>query len=267
MACIELAEIGVAAPEVAYRRAADAASHALRLDPELDAAHCAMGYLKGVWQFDWSGAERDFERALTLSPSSADTLDLYGRLCAALGRYDEALALQRRAHELDPLAHRMDGVTTLLRAGRYDEAVLHAEDAVELDPDYDRAHATLGWAYFLSGRQDEGLAELERAVAASPRNTLWLGQLGEAYGMAGNAAKAREILRELDERARVAYVSPYHLAYVHTGLGDTDRAMDWLERAVAERTGPAYGIKGSFLFARLTTHPRFRALLGKMNLA
>ncbi|MFL5574798.1 MAG: tetratricopeptide repeat protein, partial [Gemmatimonadaceae bacterium] len=162
---------------------------------------------------------------------------------------------------------RIDGVTTLLRAGRYHEAVVAAEEAVELDPGYDRARATLGWAYFLTGRQDEGLAELERAVSISRANTLWLGQLGEAHAMAGNAAKARELLRELEERAQRAYVSPYHFAYVYTGLGDADRALDWLERAVANRTGPAYGIKGSFLFTPLHAHPRFRALLRQMNLA
>jgi serine/threonine-protein kinase len=205
---------------------------------------------------------------LELSPSDDDAYDLYGRLCAGLGRYDEAIALQRRAHELDPLAHRMDMVTSLLRAGRYEQAAVEARDAVDLEPGYDRARATLGWAYLLSGRKDEGLVELEEAVAISPSNTMWLGQLGEAYAMGGNTAKAREILRELEER-RVAgaFVSPYHIAYVYTGLGDFDRAMDLLERAVAERTGPAYSIKGSFLLAPLQKHPRFRALLRQMKLA
>jgi TolB-like protein/Tfp pilus assembly protein PilF len=266
MVYTELAESGVTAPNVAYERAAEAAGNALRLDPELGAAHCTMAHVKMVRDFDWSGAEHEFKRALELSPSSDDTYDLYGRLCAALERYDEAITLQFRARELDPLAHRMDGVTTLLRAGRYDQAVADAESAVEFEPGYDRARATLGWGYFLSGKQDEGLAELERAVSLSPGNTLWLGQLGEAYAMAGNTVKAREILGELEERARVAFVSPYHIAYVYTGLGEFDRAMDSLERAVAERTGPAYSIKGSFLLTRLHSHPRFRALLKRMKL-
>ena len=266
MSYTELAESGVMAPDVAYGRAAEAAASALRLDPDLGAAHCTMAYVKMVRDFDWSGAEQAFKRALELSPSSDDTYDLYGRLCAGLERYDEAIALQRRARELDPLAHRMDGVTTLLRAGRYDEGVVEGRDAVDLEPGYDRARATLGWAYFLSGEQDEGLAELERAVSLSPENTLWLGQLGEAYAMAGSTDKAREILRQLEERARSAFVSPYHFAYVYTGLGDYDRALDMLERAVAERTGPAYSIKGSFLLKQLHTHPRFRALLRQMNL-
>lgn len=171
-----------------------------------------------------------------------------------------------RAQELDPLAHRLDVASTLLRAGRYEEAAARARHAVELDPGHDRGRATLGWALFFLGRREQGLAELEQAAAFARGNTLWLGQLGEAYGLAGMQDKAREILRELEERSRHAFISPYHFAYVYTGLGDAERAIDWLERAVVERTGPAYGIKGSFLFTPLRDHPRFRALLHQMNL-
>jgi TolB-like protein/Tfp pilus assembly protein PilF len=266
MTYTELAEMGMMAPDVAYQRAVEASANAVTLDPELGDAHCTMGYLKGVREFDWAGAELEFKRALELSPSVSDAYDYYGRLCAGLGRYDEAIALQRRAQELDPLAHRMDGVTTLLRAGRYDEAVALGEDAAELDRGYDRARATLGWAYFLSGKKREGLAELESAVEVSNRNAMWLGQLGQAYALAGRADEAREIIREMEERAKTGFVSPYHFAYVYTGLGDYDRALDMLERAVAERTGPVYSIKGSFLLKPLQAHPRFRALLRQMNL-
>ena len=267
MTYTELAESGVAAPGIAYQRAAQAAANALRLDPNLAAAHTTTAHIMMARDFNWLGAEQEFKRALELSPSDDDAYDLYGRLCAGLGRYDEAIALQRRAHELDPLAHRMDMVTSLLRAGRYDQAAVEARDAVDLEPAYDRARATLGWAYFLSGSRDEGLVELEEAVAISPSNTMWLGQLGDAYAMAGNTVRAREILRKLEERrAAGAFVSPYHIAYVYAGLGDFDQAMDCLERAVAERTGPAYSIKGSFLLAPLHELPRFRALLRQMRL-
>jgi TolB-like protein/Tfp pilus assembly protein PilF len=266
MAYTELAEGGMMAPSVAYERAAAAAARALELDPGLGAAYCTAAFLKMVREFDWAGAERDFKRALELSPSSADAYDLYGRLCAALGRFDDAIALLRRAQELDPLAHRIDIVTVLLRAGKYAEAIARGEEAVELDPADDRAHATLGWAYFLDGQQQAGLAELERAVSLSRGNLLWLGQLGGAYAMAGDTTKARRTLHELEERSRDKYVSPYHLAYIHAGLGDADRAIDLLEQAVAERAGPTYGLRGSFLFTTLHGHPRFRALLSAMAL-
>jgi tetratricopeptide (TPR) repeat protein len=204
---------------------------------------------------------------LELSPSDADAYDLLGRLCAALGRYDEALELHRHARLLDPLVHRLDELTTLLRAGRFVEAAAGAAAVVELTPDYDRARATLGWAYFLDGRTAEGIAELERAVELSPRTALWLGQLGEAYALAGQADRAREVLRRLDTLATEGYVSPYTYAYVYAGLGELDRAMDRLERAAADRTGPTYGVKGSFLLRPLHGHPRFEALLASMGLA
>jgi tetratricopeptide (TPR) repeat protein len=138
---------------------------------------------------------------------------------------------------------------------------------VEVDPRGSRSHATLGWAYYFTGRRPEGIGELERAVALAPGNSLWLGQLGQAYAMTGETSKAQAVLQELEERAQRTFVSPYHLAYVYTGLGRADEAMDLLERAVADRTGATYSIKGSFLFAPLRKHPRFRALMLAMNLA
>lgn len=262
----ELAEAGFVNPDIAYSRAMEASQQALKLDAESGAAHTTVGYLKGVYQYDWQGAEEAFKRAIELAPSYPDSYMLYGRLLAGLGRFDEAIAAQERAHELSPLAHRMDRITTLLRAGRFAEALPKAKEAVEFEPGYDRARSTLGWSYFLSGDQSAGIAELERAVAVEPTNTLWLGQLGEAYGMAGNEAKAREILGQLEEIARNKFVSPYHFAYVYTGLGDADRAIDYLEQAVVARTGPAYAIKTSFLFIPLRNHPRFRALLRELKL-
>ena len=267
MSYIELAEHGAMAPTLAHPRAESAVVEALRIDPELGAAHCTRGHLRTVREFDWTGAERDFKRALELSPSYADAYDLYGRLCSAQERFDEALTLLRRAQELDPLAHRIDIATTLIRAGRYDEAIVRARDATDVDPGHARAWATLGWALFLAGQRVNGLASLERAVAVAPDSTLWLSQLAEAYGLNGEKGKARDILRQVKELSRTTYVSPYQYVYVYTGLGEYDRALDFLERAVAERGGPAYAIKGSFLLKPLREHPRFQALLRQMHLA
>ena len=264
---IDLAEIGAMPGSAALDCAAAATAAALASGPELSEAHCTAGYLATMLAYDWATAEASFRRALELSPSNADAWDLYGRLCAGLGRYDEAIVMTRRAQELDPLAHATDVTTVLLRAGHYAEAVARAESAVEITPTQGRARATLGWAYFLSGREEEGLAQLERAVAVTGGDAMWLAQLGEAFGMAGQHDRARTILDELQERAAHGFVSPYHFAYVHAGLGEADRAIDWLERAVAEHTGPAFGIRGSFLFASLHGHPRFAALLRRINLA
>jgi serine/threonine-protein kinase len=267
MVYTELGETGDLRPDEAYARAREAGAKALALDGGLGEAHCMLAYIKAVCDFDWVGAEQEFKRALELTPNSADTYDLYGRMCLALERNDEALAMERRAQELDPLAHRADVARALLRAGRYDEALQAATRATALDPHYARGHATLGWAHLKKGMIEQGLAELETAVSLSPGHTQWLAQLGQAYGTVGNVARARDVLRQLEELSRRKFVSPYHMALVYTGLGEQDSAIDWLERAYEGRSGPVYSVKGSFLFAPLRSHPRFTALLKKMNLA
>jgi tetratricopeptide (TPR) repeat protein len=188
-------------------------------------------------------------------------------MLAALERYDDAIEVQRHAYELDPLTHRLDIATTFLRAGRYDEAFQVASRVTELEPHLQMAHSTLAWVYLLTGRPEEGLAELRQAVSISPGSTLFLAQLGQALAMTGRTGEARDILQRLHDLSRERYVSPYHMAYVYTGLGEQDAAMDWLERAYEERAGGVYGVKGSFLFSSLRSNPRFTALLQRMNLA
>ena len=251
-------------PAEAYRLAREAAAKALELDPGLAEAHAMLGHIKFSHDFDYEGAEREFKRALEINPRCGDALDIYGRMLGALERYDEALEMQERAHELDPLEHRLDRLSTLLRAGRYDEALPPALELVEQEPAFGHAHTTLGWTYILMGRHEEGVAALRHAVSLHPENAMYRAQLGQALGMTGDIAEAERTLQELAERH---YVSPYHMAYVYTGLGDHEKALDCLEQAYEERGGGLYGIKGSFLFKDLRAHPRFLALLEKMNLA
>jgi eukaryotic-like serine/threonine-protein kinase len=254
-------------PGVVYRRAKDAIAKALALDDGLGEAHGIAGLLRFVCDFDWAGAEKELRLALDLSPGSADTYDHYGWLCSSQGRFEESLRAVRRARELDPLAHRSDVASELMRAGRYEEALQEAARIVELDSGITRGHSLLGWAHLKLGHVADGLAALERAAALASEVTMFRAQLGQAYAMAGYTDKARAILAELKRLAGEQYVSPYHFAYVYTGLGEHDVAVDWLERAYEERAGSIYGIKGSFLFAALRGHPRFVALLRKMNLA
>jgi eukaryotic-like serine/threonine-protein kinase len=258
---------GALPSDEAFRRAKAAVARALEIDPGLAEAHAVLGYLKCGSDFDWPGAEAEFKRAIELNPNSGNAYDYYGLMLAALERYDEALVMQQRAHELDPLVHRgTDIATTLLRAGRYDEALGVVTRVLDVDPHYGLGHTTLGWTYFLKGLRDQGIAELWKAVSLSPDSTMYLGQLGEALGMVGRMEEARELLRRLDELSTQRYVSPYHMAYIYTGLGEHERALDFLERAYEERAGAVFGIKGSFLFTPLRSHPRFIALLRKMNL-
>jgi len=262
----ELGELRHLGRTEARRRAVAAAEKALELDPESGDAHCARAYAALVYDYDWKGAEASFQRALELDPNNANACDLYGRLCSGMGRFDEAVALLERAYEIDPLTHRVDVATALIRAGRFAEAESAVTRSLQLDPLDPRTHATLGWALFKQDRVDEGLAELEQAASLAPGVGMWLAQLGEAFGLAGRLDKARAILRELEDPGRPAPTSPQHLAFVYTGLGELDRAMDCLERGLVERPGSTFSIKGSFLLAPLRAHPRFPELLKRINL-
>jgi serine/threonine-protein kinase len=266
LANIELAELGAEEPAVAHPRAKAAVARALELDADLVEAQCLWAYLQALVNFDWAGAERGFERALELSPSSADAWDLYARMCGALRRFDEAVEMSGRAQSLDPLAHRNDLATSLLRAGRYDEALEAALRNTEFDPGDDRAVATLGWAYLKTGQPEAGLVELERARAITPESDQWLAQLAQAHGFLGRTAEAQAALAELRDRATRRYVSPYHVAFVHVGLGEHDQAIDILERAIEDRAAAAYAIDGSFLLAPLRSHPGYPALRRKLKL-
>jgi len=258
---------GVIQPAEAYRFAKDAALRALAIDNELGEAHAVLALLKFIHDYDWKGAEAEFKVALELSPGSADIHDYYGWWASSQERYDEALEHVRRANELDPLAHRSDVASTLIRAGRYEEALASAKRGVDVEPEYARARSTLAWAFIKTGNFDEGIANLRLAVSGNLQHTMYIAQLGEAYAVAGRTEEARVILRQLEEMSRERYVSPYHIAYVYTGLGEYDRAIDLLEQALADHSGSIYGVKGSFLFTPLKSHPRFQNLLKKLNLA
>ncbi len=253
-------------PAEALNRARAAAEKALAIDDSLGDAHAIFGLIQFAGAFDWDGAERSFRRALELNPGSADVLDLYGQLLSALGRTDEAIEFCRRAQQLDPIAHRSDLSTELLRAGRIDDAIEAARAVVEYDP-HARGYAVLGWARIMKGLTDEGVTDLEKAVAITPGDTMFLAQLGQAYAMVGRTDRAREILGQLQALAEARWVSPYHMAYVFTGLGENERALDCLEQAFELRAGAIHGIRCSFLFRTLHGHPRFTALLRRMNLA
>jgi serine/threonine protein kinase/Flp pilus assembly protein TadD len=266
MAFSELGEHGSLGRAEAGQQALAAAEKGVALGPDLGEAHCALAFARLVYHYDWSAAEAGYRRAIELSPSYADAYDLYGRMCMSLERHEEAISLVRRANELDPLAHRVDLATALLRAGRAVEAERAAAAGLAVEPNDARLQATLGWTQFQQGRQAEGILALERAVAMSPEDDMWRGQLGEAYALAGRRDEAHAILRELEDPTRPETASPYHRAYVYAGLGEDDRAIDCLERAFENRAGAMYGLRGSFLFTSLRRHPRFVALTKRMGL-
>jgi TolB-like protein/tetratricopeptide (TPR) repeat protein len=254
-------------PEERIMLAKAAVARALEIDEALAEAHGILGLIRFVFDFDWVGAERELLKAIELCPGSAEVHDYYGWLCYSLERYDDALREVRRAQELDPMVTVSDVATTLLRAGRNEEALDEARRMVVIEPMSPRCHSIFGWALIFNGDHAAGVASLERSMALAPCSTLFQAQLGQAHALTGNLEKARTILEELHDRATREFVSPYHFAYVYAGLGEADSAIDWLERAYEGHSGFIFGVKGSFLFRNLRSHPRFESLLRRMHLA
>jgi serine/threonine-protein kinase len=261
-------------PRKSFPLAKSAALDALRLDDTIADAHSALGTVLGTGEFDWPGAEREFRRALELNPSSAAIRYDYAWCYAMwflypLGRVEQALAEMRRALELDPLDPFYNTLAGyLLHCTRQVEpAVAQLQHAIDLDPTFFFSYWLLSTALLVNGRLDEAIAAAEKANELSGGNAITLGSLGRAYGQAGRAAEARQLLEELTARRRSTYVPASALASVHRGLGERDEAVAWLERGIEERDPILVtSVKSAPILDPLRSLPAYAALLRKMNL-
>jgi eukaryotic-like serine/threonine-protein kinase len=249
-------------PSEAFPKAKRAALKALELDSALAEAHTSLAFVLAR-EWDWAGAEREFQRALELNPGYSTAHHWYSYFLTMMGRHEEAIAEARRATELDPLSLVINanlGVV-LYYAGHSDEAIRQGLRTVDLDPNFYIAHFNLGLAYKKAGIFDKAIAELERARALSGNNPMPLAALGAVYGFSGRKAHAEKVLMELRELSKRGYVSPYLLAGVYTGLGEKEQAIEWLEKAYEERDSLLPWIKVSPTFDSLRSDPRFQDLL------
>ncbi len=259
--------IGALPPIEARRRAEEAAGKALEFDSGLAEAHFALGYVK-KYNWDWSGAEREFKRAIELNPGSAIAHSWYSRYLTSLDRANEALAEDNRAQELDPLSL----ITSATRgfnlrcARRYDESIEQLLRVIEIDPNHYTAHWNLGEAYAAKGQFDKAIAIYEKAVLLSGRSPGALGMVGMAYGFAGRKHEAMKVLNELLELSRRRYVTPVAIVNVYIGLGKKDQAFDWLEKAYQERSNLMAYLKVLPEMDSLRSDPRFDALLRRIGL-
>jgi eukaryotic-like serine/threonine-protein kinase len=258
-----------AAPKENYPRAKQAALKALEIDDTLAEAHSSLAFIKAQYDWDWSGADIEFRRAMELNPDYVYAHESYGNVLRATGRLDEAIAEEKRALELDPLSlpvNRGLGYA-FYDARKYDQAIEQERKTLELDPNYNLARSILGRAYLQKAMYNEGIAEFEKALAISPGNTTALSDLGCAYAMVGRKAEAQKVLDQLSALSKQKYVAPKNVAIIYAALGEIDQAFEWLEKAYEDRSlGSGQGIKAFPGFDPLRSDPRFTDLLHRMNL-
>jgi TolB-like protein/tetratricopeptide (TPR) repeat protein len=242
-----------------YRNAREAIDHTLMLDPDLGDAHSALGEIQMLHDWDWSGAEASYQRALKLEPGDAGVLRGAGSLARMLGHLDESIGLYRRAIEIDPLYGPKNLGLALLYAGRQDEAKTAFGKALELNPELAVAHAMLGRVYLAQSHPREALGEAEKVNHAAWRPYA----LALAYHALERKKDSDAKLAELIEFPTGA---PWLVAGVYAYREETDQAFEWLERAYTERDSGLTEIKVDPLLNSLRHDPRYQALLKKMGL-
>jgi len=261
------ANFGFVPPKESFPKASEAALKALEIDDTIAEAHVSSGLIKTYYDWDWSGAQKEYRRAIELNSGHARAHGLYGFTLAYLGRFAEADAEEKRALELDPVSAETNwNVGYIFALARhYDQAIDQQRKALELDPNFLPAHNQLGMAYIFNSMYKEGIAEFEKILAISPGNNVALSGLGYAYAVAGRKVEAQQVLHQMNELAKQKYVPAAYQARIYIGLGEKERAFESLEKGYEERSLIGE-IRLSPALDPLRSDPRWTDLLRRMNL-
>jgi TolB-like protein/Flp pilus assembly protein TadD len=261
-------ENGTLPPVEAMAKAKAASSRALELDGRLAEAHASLAYRTTHYDWDWTTAEAQYKRALELNPNYAVSHHWYSHYLTAMGRTEESLVASKRCLELDPL----DLVINIHMAWhhqfarQYEEAVEQCWKTNELHPNSFWPPYFFGMAYQQQGKIAAAAVEYQKAIQMSGNVTFTTAGLGHLYASSGRSAEARVIFDELRARAQNTYVPAYDLALVCVGLGATDEAFEWLDRAYEERCGWLTYLKVEPRMDALRSDPRFNDLLRRLRL-
>ncbi len=266
-----LAEAYVVRPDVApqdsYSAAKTAARRALEIEDGLAEAHNALAASLFWYDWDWAGAEREFQRALAVNPNYAQAHQWYGQFQKAMGRKnwpDEV----KRAGELDPLSLVNAGGGWYIESGQYDLALELTRKRLELYPNAAVLYAALGTVYARKQMYQEAIANTQKSVTLSGGEPRFLSALGYTYAIAGKRKEALGILRQLTLLSKSAYVSPFEIASIHAGLDQKDLAFNWLQKAVAEHSRELVFLKSRTLVEMdsLRSDPRYAELERQVGL-
>jgi TolB-like protein len=256
-------------PTDAMPKAQAAANLAIRIDSNLAEAQNSLAAVKFWYEWNWSAAEKGFRRAIRLDPNYAPAHHWYCWFLLAMGRFDEAIEAGKRALAIDPLALPINMAVgkAYFYARRFDESVTQSQKTLEMDPGFMPALFYLARAYYEIGKNQEAIEIGEKLVAASgglPSLTAFFGYMCTA-GKSDESRKILETLLPLASSGEV-YISPFAMALIYAGLGETDEALLWLEKAYAERSLLIAYLAVDPAFDNLRSEPRFQKLLQQIGL-
>ena len=245
-----------------------AATKALDLDPSFAETHVSMGQVLEIFDWDFAGAEREFRRALAINPGYATGLQWYAELLEDMARYDEALAMIRRAQEADPFSLIINAVhgQILSRSGRTKEAVAQFQKTLDLERNFPLGHFLFGLALVRDGKNEEAVKEFEQAVQSSPESPVYRSMLAYACAQTGRIEEARKILGDVIQEAKSDRTSWQDVAGIYAALGEKDHAFAALEMAFQRRDSRLTMLLDHEALVSLRSDPRFSDLVRRVGL-
>jgi class 3 adenylate cyclase/tetratricopeptide (TPR) repeat protein len=264
-----LGEFGHMPANGAYPKAKSAAMEALELDPANADGYYVLAMILGLFDWDWAGSERAYIKALELDPTNVPARQHYGIfLLTPLGRHEQAAAELERALELDPQISwtEVDLAGALIRAGRPDQAKERLLSVIARDPTFPHAHRQLGLACVELGDHEQAIAAFQKTVELTRGEAFATAQLGWAYGVAGQQDQAEMLLDQLNGRAQRDHVDPLAFAWLNIGLGNTEAAFLWLERACEAKSSWLIFLKVQQIYQPLHADRRYHDLLRRIGL-
>ena len=255
-------------PKDAFPKGKMAAMRALRLDPNLGEAHTPLAAVLWLHDWQWQEAQREFERSLELNPAHPTASHWYAEYLMTMGRHVEAIARIKNSQELDPLSLIISVAIgrDFYMARRYDDALEQLRRTVELDPNYPVTYWVLGLLLRKMGRYELAIDEGEKGVKLSGGSPLMNAALAQTFATAGKRERAIQILDDLTNLAKQKYVAPYFLAGIHIGLGEDDRAIEYLEKSYEEHSHWLIYLHLDPSMDSLRSNPRFQDLSGRVGL-
>jgi TolB-like protein/DNA-binding winged helix-turn-helix (wHTH) protein/Tfp pilus assembly protein PilF len=266
-AYIALGHMVALPPQQAFPRAKTEALKALEVDEALAEAHESLATVRFLYDWDFPGAETEFQRAILLNPNSTDAHEGYSDFLVAMGRPDEAIAERVRNRQIDPLS--LSAIVGIgweqYLAGRYDLAIENASSVLAVDPNNYRARLCLGLSLEQKRQFSAAILELQKATNLSNDN-VWIDFVAHAKALAGDKLGAQKILADLLALSRRTYVSPWCFAMMYAGLGDKEQSFIWLEKSYEGREHDLAFSKVWPMFDSLRSDPRYKDLMHRVGL-
>jgi TolB-like protein len=265
-----LGHYGVLSPAEVWTKSTSNAAWAVLLDDDSAEAHVSLAHVKSTQDWDFLGAEREFQRGISLAPRYATAHHWYAVSCLApLGRLDEALQEILLAHAIDPISSIIsrDVATAHYYRREFEAALEQCDRTIEQDPHFVAAYWTLGLVQEQMGDLDESAAAFQRAIQLAPQSPRMRSGLARVLAVSGGRDAALEILTDLHELSKKRYVSPFDLASIHFALGNREEGYEWLNKAFQDRCFELVVTRVDPRFDPLRGDARFRQLSAQLGLA